>query len=74
MEDRFLSEFGFVNIRIPNIPGFTEKDDIEKSVDTIKDWFPDVEPELFEYMVLPRTKIDWRSNLLDDDNELDDEE
>jgi len=67
-----LVDHSRIHIRIPNIPGFTKKDDIEKSVETIKDWFPDIEPELFEYMVLPRTKIDWRSSLQDDD--LDDEE
>ena len=68
-----LVDHSRIHIRIPSIPGFTKKEDIEESTETIRDWFPDVKPELFEYMVLPRTKIDWCSSFLDDDDEADEE-
>lgn len=43
-----------LHIRIPNIQGFNTKDDVAKSVEWIKDVLG-VEPEIFDYYVLPHT-------------------
>ena len=47
-----------LHIRIPKIPGYTETGNIEESIKLIRDWFPEVEPEVFEYMVLPKNHED----------------
>lgn len=43
-----------LHIRIPNIPGFNTKENVEKSVEWIKDVLG-VEPEVFNYYALPHT-------------------
>ena len=56
-----------LHIRVPNIPGFNTKEDVEKSVEWIKDVLG-VEPEVFDYYVLPHIvkEPDW---LHDDDED-----
>lgn len=43
-----------LHIRIPNIPGYNTKEDVERSVEWIKDVLG-VEPEVFDYYALPHT-------------------
>lgn len=43
-----------LHIRIPRIPGYNTKEDVEKSIEWIKETF-EVEPEVFAYYALPHT-------------------
>lgn len=55
MKVRDVIDHSKLHVRIPHIPGYTRREDVEKSVEIIKDLFPDITPEVFDYMVLPRT-------------------
>lgn len=57
------------HIRIPHIPGYNKKEDVEKSIEWIKDVLG-VEPEVFDYYALSHTvkEPDW---MHDDDDEED---
>jgi len=52
LKDAVLAER--LHIRVPNIPGFNTKKDVEKSVEWIKNVLG-VEPEVFNYYALPHT-------------------
>ena len=47
-----------IRIRVPHIAGFNKEEDVEKSVKWIKDVMG-VEPEVFDYYVLPHTVKKW---------------
>ena len=56
------------HIRIPHIPGYNSKEDVEKSVEWIKDVL-EVKPEVFDYYPLPHTvkEPDWLHDEEDED-------
>ena len=55
------------HIRIPRIPGYNKKEDVEKSVEWIEEVL-EVEPEVFDYYALPHT-VKEPDRLHDDDEE-----
>lgn len=56
-----------LHIRIPHISGYNTDKDVEKSIEWVKDILQ-VEPEVFEYFVLPHSvrEPEW---MRDDDDE-----
>ena len=53
-----------LHIRIPRIPGFNTKADVERSVKKVKDWFG-IEPEVFRYIKTAEINTKW----VDEDEE-----